>query len=300
MDSADSRPILIATDFSDAATDAIREAAHRAQACGARLVALHVVQNYAAIHPLFPQRSQADVSREIELASGLNDRLREAVTAASSLPDGAFDTAVEFDEPYAGIVRKAEAIDAQLVVVANRGHSGIRRLLLGSVAERVVRAAHVPVLVVRRRQATGRLLAATDLSDPAYVALERAAREANELKLAATALHCVEAGASLLPALSAFGPVPPVPDAETLEELRAVTLDLLRQQLERVGFQAEAVVEVAPRADGAILEAAERLDVELIVVGCHGRTGLTRITLGSVSESIVRHAHCNVLAVHIP
>jgi nucleotide-binding universal stress UspA family protein len=53
-----------------------------------------------------------------------------------------------FDAP-AGIVKEAEAVGAELIVVGSHGRTGLRRALIGSVAERVVRAAHCPVLVYR-------------------------------------------------------------------------------------------------------------------------------------------------------
>ena len=52
-------------------------------------------------------------------------------------------------------------------------------------------------------------------------------------------------------------------------------------------------------AAAAIVAKADELEAELVVVGTHGRTGLARMTLGSVAEQVVGHAHCSVLAVRL-
>jgi len=145
---ASQRPILVATDRSDPAGEAIRQAAVRAKACGARLVVLHVVLNPTAIHPVFPQLSQGDVNEEIRVGRVIAEQLSEQVAQIAG-PDVEAGVEVDFGVPDTAIVRKAEALQAQLLVVASRGATGLRRLLFGSVAERVVRHAHCPVLVVR-------------------------------------------------------------------------------------------------------------------------------------------------------
>lgn len=296
----DQGPILVATDFSDAAEDAVREAAVRAKRRNVKLVALHVMPSAALLHPALPELSKEAVEAELGAQREARVRLARTIRDLTNLPAEQVESAVDFDEPYAGILRKAETIGAQLVVLGNRGHSGLIRLLLGSVAERVVRSAHCPVLVVRTHQPTGEMLIATDLSDPGMTAVARGANEAKKLGLHATVIHCVDIPGTLLASLSSLGPVPPVPDAETLEELQATASELLKAQLVRLGFEADITVCVSERADSEILRIAEERDVQLIVVGSHGRTGLSRLALGSTSESIVRHAHCNVLAVRLP
>ena len=73
-------------------------------------------------------------------------------------------------------------------------------------------------------------------------------------------------------------------------------IETIEKELERVGAKGEAfAVDGTPAS--AVAKKAEEIDAELVVVGTHGRTGLARLTLGSVAESVVRAAGCSVLVV---
>jgi nucleotide-binding universal stress UspA family protein len=72
------------------------------------------------------------------------------------------------------------------------------------------------------------------------------------------------------------------------------------EELRSAGFKAETRVAEREDARTAILEVAEQWHAQLIVLGSHGRTGLQKFLLGSVSETVARHAHCSVLIVRRP
>jgi nucleotide-binding universal stress UspA family protein len=266
--------------------------------CGARLVVLHVVLNPTPIHPVFPQLSQRDVNEEIRVGRIIAEQLSQQVLQLSG-PDLETDVEVDFGVPDTVIVRKAEELQAQLLVVASRGTTGLARLLLGSVAERVVRHAHCPVLVARPATGSGRILAATDLSDPSLPAVKQAAAEARAHQLRLSLLHVIALPWQMLSGLSPLGPVPAVPDDETLEGVRVAALSTLRELLVRFEVEGEVKAVVGHQAAAAILTEAEALNAELIVVGTRGQTALSRMTLGSVAERVVSHAHCSVLVVRL-
>lgn len=286
-------PIVVATDLSEIADDAIRHAHVLAAARGIELVVLHVVAYEPLIHPLFPQELQRQavdlVAMEREIGSAVERRVARIVRDSPV----ALRVEVAFGEVHATIVRRAEALAAGLVVVgAGSDH-------LGAVGARVVRYAHTPVLVVRSPRGRGGVLAATDLSDPAVPAIEVASREAKRLGVPLTVLHQVELGASFLSGLGPLGPVPLLPDEATLEGVRAALLEILQGLLARFGVEGDCRVITEGDAAGGILATARELDTELIVVGTHGRTGLRRIALGSVAETVIRDASCSVLAVRL-
>src|SRR6185437_12328429 len=104
----------------------------------------------------------------------------------------AFRVVVDTGSPDAGIVRVADEVRATLVAVSNRGATGLDRLLLGSIAARVVRYAHCPVLVARPHEKTGRVLAATDFSEAARPAIALAAQEARRRGARLTLLHSLD------------------------------------------------------------------------------------------------------------
>jgi nucleotide-binding universal stress UspA family protein len=95
-----------------------------------------------------------------------------------------------------------------------------------------------------------------------------------------------------------FGATPVVPPAEIQRDMRDALTTTLRQVLDQLGAAGEAVVlEGSPAT--AIVRYAEEISASLLVIGTHGRTGLTRIALGSVADRILRTAECSVLAVRL-
>jgi nucleotide-binding universal stress UspA family protein len=290
------RPVLVASDLSEPAGEAIRQAAQCARERQTRLVALHVVQNFTPIHPVFPHLSQRDVNEEIRLGRLLTDRLSDQVHGAVE-PELTVDAGVEFGAPDAAIVHRAEALGAQLVVVGNRGVTGLERLSLGSVADRVLRHAHCPVLVARTGGGRGGILVATDLSDPALPAVEAAAQLARLRGQPLTLLHVLEAPSRWLTGLAPLGPIPNVPDDETLAQLRAAVTTILEGMLARFGVDGDREVVASHRPSAAIVAKADELDAGLIVVGSHGHSGIVRMALGSVAERVSSHARCSVLVV---
>jgi len=86
-----------------------------------------------------------------------------------------------------------------------------------------------------------------------------------------------------------------IPDEETLERLRAKLLDCIPEEI-RDDMDVEAlVVQGIPFAE--IIGTAKEKDIDMIVIGSHGRTGISHMMLGSVSEKVVRKAPCPVLTV---
>jgi len=290
------RPVLVATDLSDPAREAIRQAGQYAKERRAKLVALHVAQNLTPIHPVFPHLSERDVNDEIRIGRVLTDRLSDQVHATLE-PDVPADVEVDFGVPDVAIVRKAEEIRSQLVVVGSRGATGLERLMLGSVAERVLRHAHCPVLVARQGGGHGRILAATDLSDPALPAVATAARLARERSQRLTLIHVLEVPSHLLSGLAPLGPVPDVPDDATVAQLRAAATTMLEDMLARFEVEGDCQVVASHRPAAAIVAKSDEIDAELIVAGTHGHSGIFRMSVGSVAERISSRARCSVLVV---
>ena len=92
-------------------------------------------------------------------------------------------------------------------------------------------------------------------------------------------------------------PMPAVPP-DLFEDLRASTREKLKDCLRRFGAEGEGIVGDG-HAAAAIVRLAEQLPAELVVVGTRGRTGLARLTLGSVAEAVISMAPCSVLVVRL-
>ena len=138
------KKILVPVDFSPASLDGLRYALGLARPFGARLTALHVIE------PLGPMaRLEVDVdAHERKLREGVKLRL-EKLHLEVDEPAGAFDTLFREGTSYHEIVGMAQRGDFDLIIMASLGRSGLVDMLLGSTAERVVRHAPCPVLVVR-------------------------------------------------------------------------------------------------------------------------------------------------------
>jgi universal stress protein A len=141
------RRILVATDFSEASLNALRCAVRFARPFNAALYLVHVIKKPSFVHGLenvplvLPEAKRAKIVR-IKLASLAKAEISKALPLA---------TGVYFGEPSREIVALARQVEADLIVLATQGRTGLPRMLLGSTAEQVIRHAPCPVLVVRER-----------------------------------------------------------------------------------------------------------------------------------------------------
>jgi nucleotide-binding universal stress UspA family protein len=291
--------ILVAHDLSDSADEALRQGAERARSEGATLGVIYVGPELPGLAPFLQEVTTQALTDAATYKKQLDEMLR-ARTVRVLGAAAPFDALVETGSAAARIVDSAERWAADLLVVGSVGASGLKRLLIGSVAERVMRYAHCPVLVVRPAVPGGKVLAATDLSDPSLPAIRAGADEARRRGTRLHVIHVIDfSPASWASAAgSPFGIGIPVP-AQAARAEHAETLGkVLDETLERLGVEGEAVVEFGGAA-AEVLRTAESLPADLLVVGSRGRTGLARIAIGSVAEAIVRGAPCSVLVVRL-
>jgi nucleotide-binding universal stress UspA family protein len=263
----------------------------------------HVLPNLYNLHTLFPQDNQAGMLGMAELERRMRGTLEEAVR--SIVGEAEVALFVEQGVDYAEIIRRAQAWSADLLVVGSQGHTGLPRLFLGSVAERVVQYAHCPVLVVRPGperaiDAQHCVLVATDLSDPSLPAVAAGVAEASRLGARLVVAHSLDLSESSWRAAlgNLFGATPVVPPEEVQRDMRDALRTTLKQALDQLGATGEVTVLDGSPAT-AIVRYATELQAGLLVIGTHGRTGLARVALGSVADRIMRTADCSVLAVRL-
>jgi len=284
-------PILAAMDLDNGSDDLLRQADALAHSYNVKLSVCHVLPEIFAVRPLFPQLHLDDALKSSELETAVRDALLERIRTVINRESPQTGIEIEQGTVHSGILRAAERIGAGAVVVGGKVDHGGRHIL-GHAAEHVVRYAHCPVLVARPSPA-GKVLAATDFSDPALPAVEAGAAEARRRKADLTIIHAID----LLPMVSPFyGEFYNGPPMDLSDQMR----DLWQQRLDECvhHFKAKGggLLRNGPAAS-TILSAASELPAQLLVVGTHGRTGLNRIALGSVAEAVVRGAPCSVLVV---
>lgn len=227
--------------------------------------------------------------------SGSQERLEALLTEWTPACRGAVHVAYD-DRAADRITALAGSYD--LVVVGTHGRRGVSRTWLGSVAEKVVRASPVPVLVVHGRGAAAgarrgfRILVAVDGWEVGVEVLaSAAARWAARLHGTIDLVHAVVISA----------PPDPIGTSSAAGGLQLAALfEDAEQQVTRLGERLPAEVRGTARAvwgepASAILAAAA--DYDLVVVGTHGRSGLPRLWLGSIAERTVRRSPAPVLVI---
>jgi nucleotide-binding universal stress UspA family protein len=294
---ADRPVVFVATDLSSHADEALRQGHLRAEARGAQLVVCHVVPAQVGVNMLFPQRSASQSEAQLSLVQRAEALVVERTTAVTGRDPEQFAVVVRDGTAYSTIIEQAEQASAELIVIGHRGGAGLARMLLGSVAERVVRYAHCAVLIARTSGPTRHIVVATDLSDPSLPALAAAAAESLRAGCPVTALHCIESPVSVAGPEHGMAMAATLP-REVLDEVRRHAQKGLADAVAQVGLTGDQrILEGSPVVD--IIETAKTLDADLVVIGTRGRTGLSRVVLGSVAEAVVRDAPCSVLAVRL-
>jgi nucleotide-binding universal stress UspA family protein len=217
---------------------------------------------------------------------------------------------VELGEPADSIVELASAEPSTLIAMATHGRSGVKRWLLGSVAEKVLRTARNDLLVVR--PLTGNhgsealfkgIVVPLDGSAIAERALPVATSLAIRLKLKVVLLRAVirvqvAPPEAILPVFGAHIPDPNRLWAEAREQSRNY-LDTRTARLRAEGLSdvSSALIEGSEGAAAAIIEAAAKNGDTLVIMTDCGRSGIARWAIGSVTESVVRGSDRPVLIV---
>ncbi|MBK8252965.1 MAG: universal stress protein [Polyangiaceae bacterium] len=292
--------ILLATDFSDASEHAIEQAHAIAARDHAVLGLCHVVPEVNGHPSRIPTWLGTQLPDPVTISKAAAEALdgRAKLLATGNLKVHTF---LEEGESHAAIVRCAEKFAADLVVVGSHGRTGISRILLGSVAEKVVRTAHCPVLVARQGPSGGPVITATDFSDASLPGVRAAASEAARTGSPLVVLNVFDlAWPGATPyAVDASGLSAVLSDTEALRRTNEELSKVIEECTKGLLVNAKGEVLVGEPAS-MIVRRAEELGARLVVVSTHGRTGLTRVLLGSVAERIVRLSHTSVLAVHTP
>lgn len=279
--------ILLPTDGSDPADAAAEAAITLAGRFDADLHVVHV-RDVGALPPSVDEADVADLGAVGESAvTAVTDRAADAgVTATRAV--------IEDDGPvHETILAYADKHGVDCLVMGTHGRTGLDRVILGSVAEETLRASPVPVLTVHEGTAVtgdfGSILVPTDGSAAAEAAASHAIDLAATTGAALHVVHVVDV---------------PVSDA-------GLTAGAVLDALEEAGQRAiDRVLTLAKAADVSTIEAsvlsgtpyraivdyADDQGIDCIVMGTHGRSGLERYLLGSVTERVIRLSGVPVLA----
>lgn len=291
--------IVVPTDFSDSSREALCYGGALAERYKAEVLLLHVMES-DVMEPL----------RAVEGGQDLTDKLRadrqRYLRDLMKLDDVArieIEPRIVEGTPAYEIIEAAKDYGADLIIIGTHGLTGPQRVFFGSVAERVVRRAPIPVLTVRcpghgfvdcaigQRRITGlkNILMPIDFSEASAYAARYAIALTKEYDARIHLLHVVS--------VLATGPDRKFLESEGRQEAQRSIDEFIEDKLTNLKVVRE-VTSGEPFQE--IVTEARKREADLIVMGTHGRTFLKYAFLGSVASKVVRTAPCPVLTVKHP
>lgn len=288
------RTILVPTDFSEGAGAALDWALALAKESGGTVHLLHAYEIPLGTIPPYGIEVPPSMLTDVRDAAA---RRLEQVAQKVRARDVACESQLVHGLAATSIVEAARAIHADAIVMGTRGLTGVKHVLLGSVAERVVRTAPCAVLTVRPGAGSvtqfDHVLVPVDFSTHSEtalgVAIELAKEHGSELHL----LHAYELPASVT---MTYGLALPESVWKGVQEAGAARLAELAAQARAAEVRVKLHLVTGPASD-AIVDNATALHADLVVMGTRGLTGLKHVVLGSVAERAIRLAPCPVLTV---
>lgn len=267
--------ILIATDGSEVSEDMVEFALDLASA-----LEFEVFIVYISDEPLKEGDSEQIIGKNA-VQFAVEEAERRNIKASSEIIHGL---------PAVDIVKKANNIGARAIIMGSVGRTGLSRLLVGSVAEKVIRLAYGPVIIVRKPERDEfkleSMLIATDGSEANQSAIRSGLRMASRLNLKVTTIS-----------VNDIREVPSAGSSEAWALLsdisKAAVADVIHQG-HKLGLNVDPII-----VDGVPhKEITERSsDYDIVVIGTLGRSGFSQLRVGSVAERVVRHSKCPVMVV---
>lgn len=292
--------VLVPLDGSELAAQALPYAKLQAAEFGAHIVLLRVTETTPA-----PADEWTEIAKSLGTETGAESYL-EGVAKTLSSENLSAECCVCSGVPAETIIAFADTKDVDLIVMSTHGRSGIGRWVYGSVADKVLRGADVPVLLIRAAEDTQaayvprcqRLLVPLDGSELAELALRYA-------EVVGRAFHAeiILLRVPTLPPYVSLGPdatmVVPSLLGEVYNEVDAYLANVTRRLKAKGLVVHKAAVDPGAVAE-TIIDYAQETSVDCIVMSTHGRGGLSRWVYGSVADRVLRGAGAPVLLVRAP
>ena len=283
---ANYRKILVAYDGSASARDALAVASFLAKEDKSWIKVLTVLPDYKGDLELI------GISNIKETIEGPGEKLLAEARELADREDVHILTNMAQGEPYDKIVHVADDENCDLIVMGRRGKHRLERELVGSVTARVIGYTSKDVLVIpdNAQMTRKNILLAMDGSPSSENAVDRAIELAREKSASLTALSVVYTNDEYL-ALA------PGVVQELIDKAKA-QLEIIKQKGQEAGVADINLVVKEGEAYEAIVSLALQKNIDLIVMGSHGRKRIESLLMGSVTERTIGYATCPVLVVH--
>lgn len=284
--------LLLSTDGSEFSEGAIRESINLAKTCSSKLFAISVVETnpeYDALAPQLVEKVEKETRQHLE--SVKSRASKEGVDCEIIVRQG--------EEPYEYIVEEAEKKQVGMIVMGRRGRKGLKRLMMGSETAKVIGHASCDILVVPRaaKIECRNILTATDGSKHSDAATSEAICIAKRCRAKLIVISVVPSE-STSPLDIVHSQMQRDLISEKEFKVAEDNVKRVKRIAEEEGIKAEGLI-LSGRPYEAIINTAKEKRADLIVVGSHGRTGLAKLLMGSVTERVIGYAECAVLIVKI-
>jgi nucleotide-binding universal stress UspA family protein len=293
--------ILVASDFSEHAGGALREAGALAQVTGGQVTVAHVLSNLRSAMADMSQLSRWHLVDDIDaferqLRASSDKKLRVQVAELGLPANTQIETLV--GTPYIELINAVQSQGFELVISGTRGQAGWKRFLVGSTSDRLLRNCPCPVWVVKggQGQPPRSILVPVDFSAASGQALATAAGLAQASGGAVHVLHVVDEE-----------DVPELPESEELQlppalsrrKVNRAALDRLEEFLGALPPSGpKPTVHIGHGDPWKVIGAtAKKLRADLLVMGTVGRSGLPGLLLGSTAERVLHTSPVSLLAV---
>lgn len=299
----DIRNILCATDFSECSDHALAFAQQMAKRFSAKLFLCHVIDmSYAFMYSYDSSRSPEEQEKLVM------DTVRSRFRNCAIDPAVTWEPVVVKGHPVAEICRLAQEKDADIVVVATHGRSGAKWLVLGSVAEGLMKSISRPLITVGSSRAPlaasdfqsfclRRILVGTDFSRDAEAAIDYAVDLARGFDAELHLVHVLEPSRHVPFSRTNAGRLSGV-ETFLAENLKARLADLIRT-IGGPGLRSCSAI-LKGRPWEALDRYASEQEMDLIVVGARGHSLFGTLFLGSCTDRLTRLAPCPVLSIRTP
>ena len=297
------KKILCAIDFSEYSEYALRYATAFTKISGGTIDCVHVADMSFAVDGAVDgvYVSSADVQRSLQaIKESAQEELEHFVRKEHFL---GVELTPHLRDGHAAdeIVKLAEEIDADLLILATHGKSGLERMVFGSTCDKVLRLSKTPVLAVKHPEHTAlaedgslkisRILCPLDFSDFSHSSLPLATEMAKRFGSTLVLAHVVDARFDY-PEWSAQVAMN---TSEHLAESALEHLERVAEGLEGINTEVSVAMGIPYRV---LAEKTNEEDIDLAIIATHGRKRLAHALLGSVTEKLVRASGCPVLTVH--
>lgn len=271
------KKILVPTDFSEQAENALKLAAQLAKKHNAEIYMLHIIELPPDMTNPVGDTRTSDLPEEIYFMKLAQKKFSELLKKPYLQDIRVHDT-VEFNKPFEGIMETAKKHGCDFIIMGSQGASGFKEMFVGSNTEKVVRSSEIPVLVIKNDHPgfkVNNLVFATNLEPESKKVLKQVVDFA---KLLEAKLHLVFINTAN--------------DFMSTQDID----DNLVNYMEGLPFNDyEFHIYNDSSVESGILHFAKKMNADIIGVATHGRKGLSHFFNGSISEDLVNHTKMPVV-----